>query len=525
LQLHSTIAPSLPKLVADYFNDAESLRSFYSLKPSLNGLVEAAKKRNAFPVNRNILVEVLAAQCENSKYATSKTLKQINRLQSEDVFTVTTGHQLCIYGGPMFFIYKILSTIKACELLQEAGVQAVPVYWMASEDHDFEEINHVFYHAQKASWDVDAKGPVGRLKLDGLEAFKKALSGMMGNDQLKAETMKKMDEIFHASKTLADAIRDFVYWLFAESGVVVIDADSVPLKKLFSGVVRQELETSASFNAVNASTQQLVDLGYGGQVTPREINLFWMQDGYRERIEKTASGFQTVDGQHAWSANELFQQLDRHPECFSPNVVLRPVYQEVLLPNLAYIGGPGELSYWLQLKGVFDAYKVFFPAILLRDMAIILSEKTVKRLGQLDISVGDVHTPFDELFNTLVRRQGSHEHLVEDKTTEIGQILSTLAASIGEFDQSLERSAQTERTRILKRLEVLQKKILRSDRKNSEVIERQLQEVYIDVRPNNAPQERIENFLRFTNEQQRVAFVKGLLSKFDPFERKIKVLS
>jgi len=525
LHLHSTIAPSLPKLVEDYFNGIDSLRSFYARNPTLDGVIKAAKERSAFPIDRNALVNELKLQSAKSSYASKETQRQIDRLLSEDVFTITTGHQLCVYGGPMFFIYKIISAIKACEMLQEEGVQAVPVYWMASEDHDFEEINHIFYNTQKATWDIAAKGPVGRLKLNGLEGFKQQLSSVMGNYPMKLDALRKMDEIFHVSKTLAEAIRDFVYWLFADRGVIVIDADSVPLKRLFSDVVRQELQSSTSFNAVNASTQQLVDLGYGGQVTPREINLFWMQDGYRERIEKTASGFQTVDGQHAWSADELFQQLDRHPECFSPNVVLRPVYQEVLLPNLAYIGGLGELSYWLQLKRVFDAYNVFFPAILLRDMAIILSEKTLKRLGQLDISVEDVHSPFDELFNTLVRREGSHEHLVDDKASEIGRMLSALTDSIGEFDPSLERSAETERARILKRLNVLQKKVMRSDRRNNEVIERQLKEVYTDIRPHNTPQERIENFLRFTNEQQRLAFVTSLLSKFDPFERKVKVFS
>jgi len=278
-----------------------------------------------------------------------------------------------------------------------------------------------------------------------------------------------------------------------------------------------------SFGAVNDSTEKLDELGFGGQVTPREINLFWMQDGYRERIEKINSGFQTADGLNSWSSAELLQQLDENPECFSPNVVLRPVYQEVLLPNLAYIGGPGELSYWLQLKEVFDRYEVFYPAILLRDMAVILDEKSAKRMQQLELNIEDINTPFDELFTFLVRRNGSHEHLVEDKTVDIENRLSDLAEAIGEFDPSLQRSAETEKTRILKRLEVLQKKVLRSDRKNNEVIERRLHEVFQDIKPLNAPQERIECFLRFTNEQQREAFVKSLISEFNLFEQKIKV--
>lgn len=523
MHLHSTYKPSLPSLIVDFLNEKEVIKPFYSFSPSIDGLSNAAAKRKDFPVNREVLVQQLKLQSEKSKYANALTLEQIERLGSDDVFTITTGHQLCVYGGPMFFIYKILSAIKTCELLKESAIQAVPVYWMASEDHDFEEINHIFYHTQKATWDIDAKGPVGRLKLYGLEAFKKELKALMGNDPLKADTLIKMDEIFLASKTLAEAVRDFVYWMFADHGIIVIDADTRELKRLFTGVVRKELEASVSFGAVNDSTEKLVELGFGGQVTPREINLFWMQDGYRERIEKTNSGYQTLDGLNAWSSAEMLQQLDKNPECLSPNVVLRPVYQELLLPNLAYIGGPGELSYWLQLKEVFDRYKVFYPAILLRDMAVILDVKSAKRMQQLGIGIEDINSPFDALFTSLVRRNGSHEHLVEDKTVDIEKRLSDLARAIGEFDPSLQRSAETEKTRILKRLEVLQKKVLRSDRKNNEVIERRLHEVYQDVKPLNTPQERIENFLRFANEQQRALFVEGLMLEFNPFEQKIKV--
>jgi len=523
LHLHSTLKPSLPPLIVDYLDEKEALVPFYSFSPSMDGLSKAATKRKAIPVNREVLVQQLKLQSEKSKYSNALTTEQIERLRSDDVFTITTGHQLCVYGGPMFFIYKILSAIKTCELLKESGIHAVPVYWMASEDHDFQEVNHIFYHTQKVSWDINAKGPVGRLKLDGLDDFKKELNELIGNDPLKADTLTKMGDIFHASKTLAEAIRDFVYWLFANQGIVVIDADKREFKSLFAGVVRQELEASVSFGAVNDSTEKLDELGFGGQVTPREINLFWMQDGYRERIEKINSGFQTADGLNSWSSAELLQQLDENPECFSPNVVLRPVYQEVLLPNLAYIGGPGELSYWLQLKEVFDRYEVFYPAILLRDMAVILDEKSAKRMQQLELNIEDINTPFDELFTFLVRRNGSHEHLVEDKTVDIENRLSDLAEAIGEFDPSLQRSAETEKTRILKRLEVLQKKVLRSDRKNNEVIERRLHEVFQDIKPLNAPQERIECFLRFTNEQQREAFVKSLISEFNLFEQKIKV--
>lgn len=523
MQLHSTLQPNLPSLIADYFERKASLKPLYSFAPSVEGIIEAAAQRKSFPSDRATLVKQLQQQAQQSRFTTKTTHEQIDRLQSQKVFTITTGHQLCIYGGPMFFLYKIASAIKTCQIIEEKGVKAVPVYWMASEDHDFKEVNHIFYHTQKVEWNAEARGPVGRVKLEGLEAFKKQLAELMGNDPLRHDTLHVMDQIFAPTKTLAEALRDLVYWLFADRGIIVLDADDRVLKELFTGVVKDELSTAPSFAAVNSATNTLVELGYSGQVTPREINLFWMQDGYRERIEKTDDGFATVDGKFSWSAAEMMHQAAENPESFSPNVVLRPVYQELILPNLAYIGGPGELSYWLQLKPVFDHFKLFYPAVLLRDMAIVLDVKSAKRLKQIDLHLDDLNTPFDENFTALVRKGGSHEHLVENEAKKVEEILGRIADSIGAFDPSLQGSAETEKTRILKRLSVLLKKVLRSDRRNSEVIERRLTELYSDIKPLNAPQERIENWLRFTTAQSKVEFIDSLLASFDPFQRKIKV--
>lgn len=523
LKLHSKLRPSLPKLISDYLDDTSELSDFYSFRPSVAGIKKAAASRPSFPVNRKVLVDFLSRQAEQSSFSTKQTKAQIARLSSEDVFTITAGHQLCIYGGPMFFLYKILSVIKTCEILKEENVTAVPIYWMASEDHDFAEVNHIFFKTDKASWDVEANGPVGRMKLDDLDAFKKHLVEIVGNDPLKSDTLIKMDQIFSAEKTLSEGIRDFVYWLFADRGVVVLDADDRELKRLFIPVMKEELHSSSSHNGVDQSTNSLIDLGYGGQVTPREINLFWMANGYRDRIERVENGFRTVDGVNSWTASEMIEKLDEKPECFSPNVVLRPVYQEVILPNLAYIGGPGELSYWLQLKGVFDTFNVFYPAVILRDMALIIDAKTIKRLSQLEVQISDINEPFMELFTSLVRRNGSHEHLVEDKRESIETLLSELSELIGDFDPSLQQSADSEKTRILKRLSTLQKKVLRSDRKKNETIERRLTELYASIKPQDAPQERIENWMVFSDSVHINDFLDALQGHFDPFETKITV--
>lgn len=516
------IPPKLPGLIERYLAGDASLDAFYSVVPSLQGLMEAAKSRKLPKEERRILVEVLTEQAESSHYTSPKTRTNIQRLAHEEVYTVVTGHQLCIYGGPMFFPYKILSAIRLAMDLEKNGVKTVPVYWMASEDHDFEEANHIFIGSEKVVWNRDSGGAVGPMLLQGVEAFQAELREIFKDDPFKLATLDTLAEIYTPNRTLAEATRDLVHWMFGSLGIVVIDAADARLKAIFAPIVQRELTEGFSSDAVASNTAMLHESGYQGQITPRDINLFWMEEGVRERIVRSEKGFATADATKHWTSEELFKLSASSPESFSPNVALRPLYQECILPNLGYIGGPGELSYWLQLKGVFDAVDVFFPGLVLRDMAVLIDDKAQKRMQQLDLSASDVYGDREAILKAIVRKEGSHEYIVGDKAQVLKEQLSQIAAELALFDATLGESARAEQKRILKRMEVLQKKVLRADKRRHDVSARRLAEFLEATFPNAVPQERVHHWLMYTNEETRTAFLSGLIDSFNPLDPQLK---
>jgi bacillithiol biosynthesis cysteine-adding enzyme BshC len=525
LKVIASIEPSLPPLIRDYLAGASSLSAFYDINPNIESIAQSAAKRS-FPAEmRKTLVERLRAQHNGLKGVSEATIQNIDALADPSVFTVTTGHQLCVLGGPLFFLYKILSTVKLARMLDEKGVTAVPVYWMASEDHDLEEANHLYLGKEKITWSTKQTGPVGRMQLNEFELVFKQLETLLAHDPLALESIVELRGIYKQENNLAQATRSLVYKMFSHLGVVVIDADDLELKRSFLPVMREELLAGDSQRAVNDTSRALEELGYTTQVSPRTINLFWMETGERQRIEKTSSGFATADGIRVWDRKDFESEVESDPRKLSPNVVLRPVYQEFILPNLAYVGGPGELSYWLQLKGVFRHHQTPFPALVLRDGVTVLNGKACKRMQQLDLKADDVKVSKHDLFERMLRVAGTHEHLLDVHEERIRMELSDLLDKLSSWDPSLHASASAEEKRILNRLTVLRKKIVRVDRRQNGDLERRIGEWCDWVAPEGNPQERYFNWLNVTSVHRLRAFTDGLLDAFNPLERKHRVLS
>ncbi|MCO4806536.1 MAG: bacillithiol biosynthesis cysteine-adding enzyme BshC [Flavobacteriales bacterium] len=499
-----SIIPKLPKLVQDYLDRSEALAEFTQFSPDMAGLKAAWANRMGQNFDRSILIEVLNDQSRSSSYSNGITEAQINRLSDPKTVTITTGHQLCVYGGPLFFFYKIVSAIKLAQVLKDQGISAIPIYWMASEDHDFEEINHVFIGGTKSIWKTEQSGAVGHMKLGELDAFKKEIREYFNDDHRYKESLDALDTIFGSDRSLSSAIRDFVYWVFADSGVIVIDADDSRLKRVFVPYIQKELTTQFSQNELEKTTSLLESMDYNGQVNGREINLFWLESGYRDRIVKAQVGYATSDGTRSWSKDELLSLVESKPECFSPNVILRPLYQEVILPNIAYIGGPGETSYWLQLRDVFKSANCPMPVILLRDMFALVSEKAMKKVAQLGLSLDDVYKDREAVVTELIRAIGSNEHLVQEKRTQIDAILRTLIAELGELDSTLGQSTEAESTRMSKRLVRLEKKVLRSDKQRNGVVAQRFDFAANELLPAGTPQERRMNWLNYFSDPTSV---------------------
>ncbi|MGF1554749.1 bacillithiol biosynthesis cysteine-adding enzyme BshC [Paucihalobacter sp.] len=484
-------------LICDYVEGKPQLKQFYNRFPNLNNFKDQiAEKKASFPIeNRQILAAVLTTQYANFN-PSEATSQHINLLKSENTFTVTTGHQLNLFTGPLYFLYKIISTINLTEELKKSHPENnfVPIYWMATEDHDFEEINYFNFKGKKIRWPKKTSGAVGALSTEGLEAVLKVFASDLpvGTNADKLKTLFK--EAYLNYDNLSDATRYLANALFADYGLVIIDAQDKALKKLMIPYVEKELTQQLAFQHITKTNIEIEALDYGTQVNPRDINFFYLKDGFRERITMLNDKFQVVDTTISFSKEEILKELFDHPERFSPNVVLRPLYQEVILPNLCYIGGGGELAYWLQLKSNFEAQKVIFPILLLRNSALIKTTSIAEKLRKLNISNKDLFLGKDSLINKKIRQISNIDIDFSPQKEHLKKQFEDLHALAKQTDASFKGAVKAQEVKQIKGLENLEKRLLKAQkRKLKDQVER-LADHHNQLFPNQSLQERQLNF-------------------------------
>ena len=387
------------KIIIDYLDEKPNLKEFYNRFPKVENFeIQIVEKTSNFPFeNRVILVDVLKNQYQDIETSTPVS-NNIELLKKATTFTITTGHQLNLFTGPLYFLYKIISIINLTKELKSnyPNHDFVPIYWMASEDHDFEEINYFNFKGKKVQWRRESFGAVGRLSTHDLDKVLELFSKEIGTSSTANYIKSLFENAYLKQDNLAEATRFLANELFKNEGLVILDADDKNLKKLFIPYVKKELLQQASFKNVTETNNRLN--GYKIQVNPREVNLFYLDNELRERIVFEDEKYKVTATKIEFSEAEILAELELHPEKFSPNVILRPLYQEIILPNLCYIGGGGELAYWLQLKSNFDANAITFPILLLRNSVVIASKKQAKKADKLALTWNDLFTNQQELF-------------------------------------------------------------------------------------------------------------------------------
>lgn len=513
------------KLMLDYTEGHPDLVPFYKYIPHLNSFPDVIENRNQFPFHRVELVSELTAQhaAYFEKFPLVKS--NVDSIAHANTFTVTTGHQLCIAGGPSYFIYKIISTIKLASELKTNYPQYnfVPVYWMASEDHDIDEINHVHVYGQKLIWETKEQGASGRLKTDSTSKFLEELIDLFKNESYGNEVALLLNEAYANHSTLAEATRSFVLSLFGNQGLVVVDADSAPLKKLFSTIIRDELDEQASSSIVGKTSARL-EKHYKIQVNPRDINLFYLDDQLRTRIVRDDhQNFKVLQTDLKFNRDFFLDLVDKQVERFSPNVILRPLYQEKILPNLAYIGGPGELAYWLQLKDLFDHYSVSYPVLVPRNNAVILPSKSLDKFTKLGFFEKDVFRNFDDLVREWLAGQEEIAPEIEEAKKKLKDIYAGLEEIFLAADPTLAPSVQAEMQKGINGLDNLEKKGNVALKRKHEVALTQIQSLLDKVNPHQIPQERYENFLSFYAKYGNV-ILDELMNQFHPFDYKMTMI-
>ena len=502
------------KVFLDYINGKPDLKPFYNLPPAIGSFEPAMKKRTFSHEKRAILANVLARQYgEGSRH--KKVLDNIAVLRDENTFTVTTGHQLNLCTGPLYFIYKILAVIKMTEKLARLhpAHRFVPVYWMAGEDHDFAEISHFNLWGKKIEWQLDARGPVGLLETKGLEALFEDIPDL-------PDFIRKA---YLESTNLAAATRRLVDDLFGKYGLVVMDADDKALKMQFREVMRDDLFSHTVYGLVSDTSAELKAAGYKNQVYTRPVNLFYMEKGLRERIVEDGGVFRVLNTEMTFSGDEMMSLLDNSPEKLSPNVVLRPLYQEFILPNLAYVGGPAEIAYWLQLKSVFDHYKTPFPILFPRLFAMIIPRAVRKKMLKLHITESDLFHDFQVLKEKILYDDGLPANDLSQEMKILDKAFNLVKQKATEIDKSLEGYVVAEQKKAEKGMLNIQKRLKKAIEQKEATKIKQLESVMEKLFPEGNLQERHDNFLNFYINNPLL--ISELHDALDPYKLKFNILT
>ncbi|MEZ4791968.1 MAG: bacillithiol biosynthesis cysteine-adding enzyme BshC [Gelidibacter sp.] len=514
-------------LICGYLDEEAHLKPFYHRFPKIeNFKAQIEEKQASFNhSNREQLVISLMRQYEGLGIS-SMTLTNIDLLKHANTFTVTTGHQLNLFTGPLYFFYKIISTINLCKELKEnyPEYNFVPVYWMATEDHDFEEINYFNFKGKKVQWNRNVSGAVGELDLEGLEHVYEVFASQLDKSR-NAESLKTVfKKAYLEHSNLATATRFLVNELFRMYGLVIVDGNDADLKRLFIPYVEKELIDQASFEKVSGTNQKISDISnYKIQVHPREINLFYIKKGLRGRILEADGVYGVLDTDIKWTKQEIVNELHEFPHRFSPNVITRPLYQEVILPNLCYIGGGGELAYWLQLKSSFEVQNVTFPMLLLRNSVLLITEKQKEKLKKLNLAIKDLFLNQDDLMAKVTKQVSDIDIDFTPQKEHLKKQFEALYQLAEQTDKSFKGAVAAQEVKQIKGLENLEHRLLKAQKRKLEDVLERVRSLQDELFPRQSLQERNMNFSEFYLEYGE-EFISELARHLQPLQSEFLVL-
>lgn len=514
-------------LMEDYLVEKDELKNLYHRFPNLDNFKAQIEEKQLELKSRvdmrTTLVKSLLSQYKNVE-DTAVTVDNIHLLKDDKTFTITTGHQLNLFTGPLYFLYKIVSVINLCKQLKTTypSYNFVPVYWMATEDHDFEEIQYFKYHGKKVVWNREATGAVGRLDTNGLEALLEVFKIELGTSDTANEIVQLFKTAYIQHDNLADATRYLAHQLFGTDGLVIVDGDDARLKSIVIPHFEEELLQQTSFYKVSDTIKNWPD-DYKVQVTPREINLFYLIDGLRERIVLENSNYKVLDTEITFTKEEILDELHQHPERFSPNVIMRPLYQEAILPNLCYIGGGGEMAYWLELKEYFNSQNITFPILLMRNSALLMTQKQLDKTEKLGLELKDLFFKDYELDEKLTHHLSKIAIDFALQKQHLKNQFEGLYHIAQETDPSFKGAVAAQERKQIKGLEYLEKRLLKAQKRKLKDFLNRAQMIRQELFPNDSLQERQDNFSTFYVEHSST-LIETIKESLDPLDLRFTII-
>jgi len=506
-------------LIKDYIANSKRVLPFFEYENSLEGFKKKIASTNFPNTKRETLVNQLTVQYKQNEI---ELPSNVALLQDKQTYVITTGHQLCLFGGPQYFIHKIVSVIKLCITLKTEfpKLNFIPLFWLASEDHDFEEISEAQVYRSSLNGKTDLKGVVGKMPLSIFENAYTELFELLGDN---AEVIKSIFDPELENTSLSKATTTWVHKLFKDTDLVILDGDDKVLKSSFSKIIENELLEKNSFRLINESSKQLKEKGYKTQVTPREINLFYIKENLRERIVLIDNKYTVLNTALNFSKEEILEELKNHPERFSPNSIFRPVYQEFILPNLAYVGGPGELAYWLQLKENFNRLSIPFPILTLRDLLIITDSKTIENIEKLNLSLADFFKNEDDLIKQYLNNNTETKVAFNNESELLLELKQKTLKKIESVDKSLKGLVESEFVKMQKGIDRINQKTQRSIKQKEEVNINKIKNIRDKIAPNGKLAERKINFIPNYLKDPKY-YISNLISISNTFVSEIKTL-
>lgn len=492
-------------LINDYIETKGTAQSFVNYAATKEGYKKAIEQRASFPTNRKVLVEVLQNQYTqlakdvnslNNKEAFKLVNDNVNLLLKENTFTVTTAHQPNIFTGPLYFFYKILHTIQLAAELKKQFPQHnfVPVYYMGSEDADLQEVGSYNLAGEAYQWNTKQKGAIGRMKVDDeLIKLLQNLEGYWLVQPAGKEALEVLKQAYQKGKTISEATLALVHAFFGKYGLVVLQPDNAQLKAVFVDVMEKELRTGFSQKAIQPTKEKLAST-YHVQSDGRDLNLFYLKENTRARIDKQGASYIVVDANISFTEEEIVKELHAHPDRFSPNVILRGVYQETILPGITFIGGGGELAYWMELKNVFNEVKVHYPILQLRNSFMFMNEKQTAHWNSLGFSLEDLFKPMLELELDYVKNQTKENLALTNHIASLNDLYASIQQDVIKIDTSLGDHTKNLSVQAQKKLALLEKKMIRAEKRKQQTSIDRIKAIKGSLFPKNSLQERVENF-------------------------------
>ncbi len=505
---------AFPKLFSAYCTDFDAVRDYYGAPfYEAEARRRAAERAAEHPRDREALAEALLAQ--NEAWEPDDIVRRnIEALRDPEAVAVVTGQQVGLFGGPLYTPLKILTTLQLAErLAEETGRPVVPVFWLEGEDHDFEEVAgvQVLRRNEPVRLRYDAgevppegnRGPAGqRVLTEAIGDVLDALDAALSDTEFKPGLMEHVRAAYRPGATLLDAFARLLRRLFPESGLIFISPNDRRMKQLAAPLFRREVEQpSASAGRVREGGEALKQR-YHAQLHARPTNLFLLTEEGRLPLDLEEDGTLRLRGtDRTFARGELLALLDEAPERFSPNVALRPLMQDALLPTAAYVAGPGEVSYFAQLGPVYAWAGVPLPVLYPRASATLVESKVQKVLDTYGLDVPDFEGDLDRLFQRVVvaAMEVDVEDAFQEANRQLHQALNGLKPQVEQVDATLGQTVEATRAALAKEMGRLQGRVVKAEKRSQGEVRAQLEKARNNLFPEGVLQERTISALYFLN--------------------------